>query len=50
LSKAKGKQGKKDEILKEYKQKAITSAQEIYKIIKSKISKYSKDDLVVLSL
>jgi len=49
LSKAKGKQGKKDEILKEDKQKAITSAQEIYKIIKLKISNYFKEHLVVLS-
>lgn len=50
MRKAKDKQGKKDEILKEDKQKAITSAQEIYKLIKSKISNYAKDHLVVLSL
>lgn len=39
----------KSEIAEETKQKEITSAQEIYELIKSKISNYAKEHLVVLS-
>lgn len=39
----------KSEIIEEGKQKEIASAKEIYKLIKSKISSYTKEHLVVLS-
>lgn len=39
----------KSEIAEEIKQKKITSAQEIYGLIRSKISNYAKEHLVVLS-
>jgi DNA repair protein RadC len=39
----------KNEIADEVKQKEITSAKEIYELIKSKISSYAKEHLLVLS-
>lgn len=39
----------KSEIAEETKQKEITSAQEVYELIKSKISNYAKEHFIVLS-
>ena len=39
----------KDEIAEEVKQKEITSAKEIYNLVKSKITNYAKEHLIVLS-
>jgi DNA repair protein RadC len=39
----------KNEIAGEVKQKEITSAKEVYELVKSKISNYTKEHLVVLS-